>query len=261
MDGDGVLDGSDDNDHDGLTNQFEVNRPNDWLVDAWRAREAPTPGHTSTRSTPASRTTRRLPLAPALRVLRQRRCAAHRPQPAGRVSRSASGHARRPIRSPSQQFLLQPGARTLVGCGRHVVPLRNSGRIPRAGTHRDRRGPSGRPRAAPGGHRPRPRSAPARARPRRANEDREGPRSGHGRGPPRAHARQPGGDVDREPRLPELGGADEPLAGRGRGRGGHLPRPGHADLAGIQKFGHTDVRNVLERASRARPRRGWPRAR
>jgi chorismate synthase len=29
----------------------------------------------------------------------------------------------------------------------------------------------------------------------------------------------------------------------------HLPRPGHADLAGIQKFGHTDIRNVLERAS------------
>ena len=29
----------------------------------------------------------------------------------------------------------------------------------------------------------------------------------------------------------------------------HLPRPGHADLAGILKFGHTDVRNVLERAS------------
>src|SRR3954447_16764190 len=29
----------------------------------------------------------------------------------------------------------------------------------------------------------------------------------------------------------------------------HLPRPGHADLAGIRKFGHTDVRNVLERAS------------
>ena len=29
----------------------------------------------------------------------------------------------------------------------------------------------------------------------------------------------------------------------------HLPRPGHADLAGIQKFGHSDVRNVLERAS------------
>jgi chorismate synthase len=29
----------------------------------------------------------------------------------------------------------------------------------------------------------------------------------------------------------------------------HLPRPGHADLAGTQKFGFTDVRNVLERAS------------
>src|ERR687894_557083 len=29
----------------------------------------------------------------------------------------------------------------------------------------------------------------------------------------------------------------------------HLPRPGHADLAGVQKFNFTDVRNVLERAS------------
>jgi chorismate synthase len=29
----------------------------------------------------------------------------------------------------------------------------------------------------------------------------------------------------------------------------HLPRPGHADLAGVMKLGHTDVRNVLERAS------------
>jgi chorismate synthase len=29
----------------------------------------------------------------------------------------------------------------------------------------------------------------------------------------------------------------------------HLPRPGHADLTGLQKFGHGDVRNVLERAS------------
>ena len=29
----------------------------------------------------------------------------------------------------------------------------------------------------------------------------------------------------------------------------HLPRPGHADLAGIQKYGHDDIRNVLERAS------------
>jgi chorismate synthase len=29
----------------------------------------------------------------------------------------------------------------------------------------------------------------------------------------------------------------------------HLPRPGHADLAGLQKFGFSDIRNVLERAS------------
>jgi chorismate synthase len=29
----------------------------------------------------------------------------------------------------------------------------------------------------------------------------------------------------------------------------HLPRPGHADLPGLQKFGYSDVRNVLERAS------------
>src|SRR5438876_10813543 len=28
-----------------------------------------------------------------------------------------------------------------------------------------------------------------------------------------------------------------------------LPRPGHADLAGVQKFAHDDVRNALERAS------------
>jgi chorismate synthase len=29
----------------------------------------------------------------------------------------------------------------------------------------------------------------------------------------------------------------------------HLPRPGHADLVGIQKYRQTDVRNILERAS------------
>src|SRR5579859_1485807 len=29
----------------------------------------------------------------------------------------------------------------------------------------------------------------------------------------------------------------------------HLPRPGHADLVGTQKYGTSDVRDVLERAS------------
>ena len=29
----------------------------------------------------------------------------------------------------------------------------------------------------------------------------------------------------------------------------HLPRPGHADLVGVQKYKQTDVRNILERAS------------
>lgn len=34
MDGDGVVDGLDDSDHDGLSNQFELNRPFDWMADA-----------------------------------------------------------------------------------------------------------------------------------------------------------------------------------------------------------------------------------
>ena len=34
-----------------------------------------------------------------------------------------------------------------------------------------------------------------------------------------------------------------------RGKSIRLPRPGHADLAGTLKYGHEDVRNVLERAS------------
>jgi chorismate synthase len=36
-------------------------------------------------------------------------------------------------------------------------------------------------------------------------------------------------------------GSDRPLVTR--------PRPGHADLAGVVKYGHEDIRNVLERAS------------
>jgi chorismate synthase len=42
--------------------------------------------------------------------------------------------------------------------------------------------------------------------------------------------------------------ADE-LAGQARNSPLTRPRPGHADLAGMQKFGHDDARPVLERAS------------
>src|SRR5687767_3397167 len=39
----------------------------------------------------------------------------------------------------------------------------------------------------------------------------------------------------------EVAGVDRPVVTR--------PRPGHADLAGVVKYGHDDIRNVLERAS------------
>src|SRR5919205_275786 len=56
------------------------------------------------------------------------------------------------------------------------------------------------------------------------------------------------------PRLPAgVGGPPPGPAPRppdnDRGPPRRLPRPGHADLAGVQKYGFTDVRNVLERAS------------
>src|SRR5215510_11377296 len=45
-----------------------------------------------------------------------------------------------------------------------------------------------------------------------------------------------------EPAMPEgASGVDRPAVTR--------PRPGHADLAGFVKYGHDDMRNVLERAS------------
>src|SRR6188472_1999608 len=43
-----------------------------------------------------------------------------------------------------------------------------------------------------------------------------------------------------------------PPAGEPEGKGTKpvtLPRPGHADLAGVLKYGHEDVRDALERAS------------
>ncbi|WP_422755728.1 chorismate synthase [Micromonospora sp. WMMD708] len=41
----------------------------------------------------------------------------------------------------------------------------------------------------------------------------------------------------------------EELAGQARNAPLTRPRPGHADLAGMQKYGHTDARPILERAS------------
>jgi chorismate synthase len=41
----------------------------------------------------------------------------------------------------------------------------------------------------------------------------------------------------------------ETLAGQARNAPLTRPRPGHADLAGMQKYGHTDARPILERAS------------
>ncbi len=46
--------------------------------------------------------------------------------------------------------------------------------------------------------------------------------------------------VEAEPPA-EASGVDRPLVTR--------PRPGHADLAGVVKYGHDDIRNILERAS------------
>jgi chorismate synthase len=46
--------------------------------------------------------------------------------------------------------------------------------------------------------------------------------------------------VESEPSA-DVVGVDRPLVTR--------PRPGHADLAGVVKYGHDDIRNILERAS------------
>src|SRR5918997_2869842 len=43
--------------------------------------------------------------------------------------------------------------------------------------------------------------------------------------------------------------AEELLAGQARNAPLTRPRPGHADLVGMQKYGHTDARPILERAS------------
>ena len=97
--------------------------------------------------------------------------------------------------------------------------------VPRPGPHLHRRGPARGPRARPRRDRSRHGPPPARPRPRRPDEDRARQRRGHRRRPPRPHARRPDRRPRRQPRLRQLGGADEPVAGRGRRAGGAPPAP------------------------------------
>ena len=71
------------------------------------------------------------------------------------------------------------------------------------------------------------------------------------RRPPRPHARLAGRHRDQEHRVvPQRQVARGDVAGAGRDQGAADPGPpGHADLAGMQKYGFTDARDVLERAS------------
>ena len=112
-----------------------------------------------------------------------------------------------------------------------------------------RRGPARGPRARPCGDRSRHGPPPARPRPRRAHEDRARQRRDHLRRPPRPHL---GGPIAVQVANRDYANWEErmnPWPVEAEVPEVHLPRPGHADLAGVQKFGFTDVRNVLERAS------------
>ena len=98
-------------------------------------------------------------------------------------------------------------------------------------------------RAGPAAPRLRPRAAAA-LRGGRADADR--------RGAPRPHARLAGRHRDRQQRVgAQRQVARGDVAGAGRDRRPPLTqvRPGHADLAGMQKYGFDDARDVLERAS------------
>ena len=117
------------------------------------------------------------------------------------------------------------------------------------------------------GHPGRAGPPPPRLRPRPAHALRAGRGHHRGRGPPRPHARLAGGHRDRQQRVVR---AEKWHRGDVAGARCHRrspltqPRPGHADLAGMQKYGFADARDVLERASAretaARVAAGaWPR--
>ena len=99
-----------------------------------------------------------------------------------------------------------------------------------------------------------PPSAPAGLRAQPAPADRDG-RGRGARGPPsRPDARHAARARRPQPRPQELDLGHEPWPPEGEptGKGKEavtLPRPGHADLAGVMKYGLDDVRNALERAS------------
>ena len=73
----------------------------------------------------------------------------------------------------------------------------------------------------------------------------------------RAHAGRPDRHRDRQHRMAEMGDRDGSRPGGRRGAGRRCarnapltrPRPGHADYAGMLKYGFDDARPVLERAS------------
>ena len=87
-------------------------------------------------------------------------------------------------------------------------------------------------------------------------------RRGHRRRAPRPHARRPDRAPGRQPRLRQLGGADEPVAGRGRGPRGPppAPRPRRPRRHAGSTASPTCATCSSARA-RARPRRASPAAR
>ena len=132
------------------------------------------------------------------------------------------------------------------------APLPDRRRVARQGPRRHRRGPARRPahhgRGGPGRAGP----PPPRLRPRAAHALRAGRR--HAARPASATAARWARPWPSRSATPS-GCAATSGTRRCRPRPGATaapltqPRPGHADLAGMQKYGFTDARDVLERAS------------